>query len=263
MSIVASEWRYQHKAGQLRSMQCVTWILLATLLATIYAAHDLSTLVSTPPIEEKDGRVLVRSIPSLLQQDSTGVPSRSYGGVLINYRIVSDTPSVSMSVIPYVGVPAPALASIGVPPSMPLVAGDFEYTDPLPPAPRMPIYRTPPRIQEPSATSLEVPARLVMPSIEWPKGIQLPITDTPFVTGHITLHFDGHVTFVMHKQSHAGLSFDIAVNNAVQKAICNPALNYRGAKISVVAPYRVVFKRTAASITSTSTFHGSIYNDYH
>lgn len=256
----------------MRVMRSISYALLAILIATIYAAHGRSALDSVPSPEEKVGRVLacikkiVRTPPSATSTGNKRLSPNRVGGVLTNYRIMPDgfTPAVHRPTV-LLDMPTPVV-DVGIGDSRQLALGDYYiYEDPLPTPTRFaPVHHA--TLQSdimPTLNDLAYPARLIMPDIEWPDGIQLPIADTPNVSGLITLHADGHVTFVMREQSHAGLSFDIAVHRAIQKATCDPAINYRGAVVSIVAPYRAVFRRGAATINSTNTVHGSIYNDFH
>lgn len=277
MSIVASEWRLAHKTGQLQSMQRVSWILCVILLATIfYATHGQRALDSISPT--KVDRVLAyinrlsnqpnaeHRLRATLQ--SAGSQRESALGWFENIHIISNTSAPAFH-RPNVPLDANSLAPIANPnihdPHWQLVASDYyEYEDPLPPQLKIPVYHTSPLHATANTTNnLRHPARLVMPDIKWPDDIHLPLSDTPSVSGLITLHADGRVTFIMNKQSHPGLSFDIAVHHAIQKATCNPAINYRGVFISVVTPYRVIFRRANASINSTRAVLGSIYDDFH
>lgn len=256
----------------MRSKQRVTYILLVILIATIYTSHGRVALVSAPSPEQRSDRVLacmnkIARTPSTAT--STGnkrLSTNRVDGVLTNYCIVPDrfTPAVYRpTALPDVLTP---VADVGVNESRQLALGDYYiYEDPLPTPTRFaPVYHA--TFQStimPTVNDLAYPARLIMPDIKWPNGVQLPISDTPSVSGLITLHASGVVSFVMHEQTHGGLSFDIAVHRAMQKASCDPAINYRGVAITVVAPYRAVFKRTGATINSTTAVHGSIFNDYH
>lgn len=267
MSTVASKWRLAHKTGQLQSMQRVTVILSAILFATILCAthgakQALAPLYATSAHALACIDRLVNTPPTTINGQRSLSPNR-VGGVLTSYRIISDisTPAIHRPnalldvrpLAPTVNFAANKLQLV--------TSGYYEYEDPLPPRPKVPVYRTQLSGITHSDIKLLHPARLVMPDIKWPDGIQLSISDTPSVSGFITLHADGHVSFIMHEQSHPGLSFDTTVYQAIQKATCDPALNYRGARISIVAPYRVIFRHVNATINSTKSVLGSIYND--
>jgi len=269
MTTVASEWRLAHKAGQLRSLQRVLLILCAILFATILftAMQDAPQNLESPPQDSIRMAVCIErlsGLPARSRNSSSASDGFAGSPFFIKCRIVDKT-SLPTVALPNASIVQLPIGPSSAPPVYDLSLDVLAVADDQLPQPRInnPVYNTPLLAAVAADTSLRHPARLFIADVQWPEHITLGIDEVPVVSGLITLHADGDVSFVMHEQTHPGLSFDIAVHRAIQKATCDPALNYRGVPITVVAPYCVEFKRTGATINSTSSIQSVIQNDFH
>lgn len=242
---------HYHKAGQYRSLERVTGVSLALLIVVIITclirmgdggatAHD-SDQVMRPP-----------RFPGALWSRPPSSP-HFVQGYLGKVRIVSDhgsfvTPRNLPECVPnspFSTAPG-GFESVGPfpyddPPGLLSLDPDFGLPDP-PPLWRFTFSGMPMGIVD---QTISLPAKtrrshamLINPA--WPSDVWL-VDDTAIVEGYLTLHSHGLVSFELLSETHPRHRFGAAVERAVNRSVCIPAIDRLGNRITVRCRYRCLF----------------------
>lgn len=254
---------HYHKAGQYRSLERVTCIMLALLIVVI--------IVSAFCLGDGGHRVdqsnHVVANPRFRGGFSYSPPSSPHfaPGYLGQVRIVghNPVPIAPASMLPAAIVfdfrPGPrafgSLADVpagdpaGDPDGTLSLDADFGLPDPLPlwrfTLRDLPAGIVDQRIRLPIDRSSH--AMLVSPT--WPSDVWL-VDDTAVVEGYLTMHSYGRMSFALVSETHPRLGFAAAVQNAVAQSVCFPALDSFGNRLTVRCRYRCLFFFPAQSSVS-------------
>ncbi len=264
---------HYHKAGQYRSLERVTCISLALLIVVIIvSAFCLGDGALTP--DEVD-RI---NVPPRFSGPLSGPPSSSphfVQGYLGKARIVSDHGSVFTP--PQLPESVGKLGLSSLAPGVLECDGSFPYNDPLsplsldpdfglpdpPPLWRFIYARLPTGIVD---QTISLPpktrrphAMLINPA--WPSDLWL-VDDTAFVEGYLTLHSYGLLSFELLSESHPGFGFTEAVQRAINRSVCIPAIDRLGNRITFRCRYRCLFfERGQASVSVDGSITATIRED--
>lgn len=237
---------HRHKAGQYLAIQKATCIFV-WLLALVILACSLCTGDGG----QKASRLIYRPVAHGVDRASVIPPSPSYFpiGYVGPSRIVRDRDSV----FPPKGLPEsglvyphsqPAPGVFGSPhhvdsaPAPLSTDSDFGLPEP-PPLWRFADRGLPAGIVHDDIT-LSRPPRAVLVSPVWPDRVWL-VDDTAVVEGLLTFHAHGLLSFELVSESHPGLGFGAAVQQAIYQGTCFPSVDKSGRRATVRCRYRCLF----------------------
>lgn len=245
---------HDHKAGQHLAIQKAACIFVSLLALVIIA----SVLCTGDGGLTPDDTYRVIDLPRFPGRLSGHPSSPSYFpvGYVGPSRIVRDHGSVfSPKGLPESGFnDSPAPGVFGSPHQV-HGAADPLSTDPdfgLPGPP--PLWRftergLPAGIVHDDIT-LSHPPHAVLASPVWPPRVWL-VDDTAVVEGLLTFHAHGLLSFELVSETHPGLGFGAAVQEAIYQSTCFPSIDKRGNRITVGCRYRCSFVHGAQSSVST------------
>lgn len=244
---------HDHKAGQYLAIQKVTCILVS-LLALVIIASVLCTGDGGPKSVHRPLTIWLISSHKVC-----GGPSSPFDfpiGYVGSSRIVSDHDSVfSPKGLPESGFndsPAPGVFAsahqVGSAVSPLSTDSDFGLPEP-PPLWRFTERGLPAGIAHDDIT-LSQPPHAVLASPVWPARVWLG-DDTAVVEGFVTFHAHGLLSFELVSETHPGMGFAGAVQEAIYQSTCFPSVDKRGNRITVGCRYRCSFVHGAQSSVST------------
>ncbi len=252
---------HDHKAGQYLAIQKAAYIFVSLLALVIIACF-----FCTGDGGQKVSRLIYRHAAPGVDRASIIPPSPSNFpiGYIGPTRIVRDHDSVfPPKDLPESGrfffhqYPAPGVFEsphhVDGAPAPLSTDSDFGLPEP-PPLWRFAERGLPAGIVHDDIT-LSQPPRAVLVSPVWPDRVWL-VDDTAVVEGLLTFHAHGLLSFELVSESHPGLGFGAAVQQAIYQATCFPSLDKSGNRITVRCRYRCLFfegGRPSVSVGSAIT----------
>lgn len=244
---------HRHKAGQYLAIQKVTsillWFLALVIVASFLCTGDGGQKAS---IGKQDRMLSLSSGPrSVLPPSLFDFPIGYVGPT----RIVKSHGSVfapeGLPEFGFTGSPAPGV--FGSPHRADNAVdslstnSDFGLPE-LPPLWRFTERGLPAGIVHEDITLIR-PADVLLVSPAWPKRVWL-VNDTAIVEGLLTFHAHGLLSFELVSESHPGLAFGAAVQEAIYQSTCFPSIDNSGNRITVCCRYRCLFVQGAQSSVS-------------
>ncbi len=245
---------HDHKAGQYLAMQ-KTRCVLVSLLALVIIASVLCTGDGGPKSVHRPLYIGLTLAGKVCEWHGPSSPSYFPVGYVGSTRIVKGHGSVfvpeGLPESGFTGFPAPRVfgyphqADSAVSP----LSTDSDFGLPEPP----PLWRftdrgLPAGIVHDDIT-LSQPPHAVLASPVWPPRVWL-VDDTAVVEGFVTFHAHGLLSFDLVSESHPGLGFGAAVQEAIYQSTCFPSVDKRGNRITVGCRYRCSFVHGAQSSVS-------------
>ena len=237
---------HDHKAGQYLAIQkaaCIfVWLLVLVIIACFFCTGDGGSTA--------DDAYQVIDLPRFPGRLSNrpSSPSDFRIGYVGQVRIVADRPGFVTP--PFLGLPEFGFISYPAPGVFesphhvdsavsPLsIDSDFGLPEP-PPLWRFAERGLPAGIVHDDIT-LSQPPRAVLVSPVWPDRVWL-VDDTAVVEGLLTFHAHGLLSFELVSESHPGLGFGAAVQQAIYQATCFPSVDKSGRRATVRCRYRCLF----------------------
>ena len=235
---------HRQKAGQYLSLKIVTSLTALLLLVVVvlsFVPGDGSQKVSL----QKGRTALLLFGQQAIVRSSPGPLSVGHIGKV---RIVAGAAQVYFP--PFLGLPEFGFISYPAPgvfesphhvdgaPAPLSTDSDFGLPEP-PPLWRFAERGLPAGIVHDDIT-LSQPPHAVLVSPVWPDRVWLA-DDTAVVEGLLTFHAHGLLSFELVSESHPGLGFGAAVQQAIYQATCFPSVDKSGRRATVRCRYRCLF----------------------